>query len=206
MPLGRIGTTADIAARAITVTAVADIKAYDGTKTSNKIPTIALPGLATGDTAQFIQTFDSANVTGPRTLTPSGSVADGNTGKNYAVTFVPLTINSGAITAAAVQPTITAANKAYDGTTAATIATRTLSGVFPGDTVTLTGGTATFADANVGNGKTVTATGLTLSGASALRGPGEQNLWRCSVYHHGDRIFRSAGDIRHQVRPCYHQR
>ena len=46
-------------------------------------------------------------------------------------------------------------------------ATRTLSGVVPADTVSLTGGTTTFADKNVGTGKTVTATGLSLSGADA---------------------------------------
>src|SRR6185503_259064 len=62
---------------------------------------------------------------------------------------------------------ITANNKTYDGTTAATIATRTLSGVIGGDNVSLTGGTATFANKNVGAGKTVTATGLSLSGTAA---------------------------------------
>src|SRR6185436_2307553 len=62
---------------------------------------------------------------------------------------------------------ITANSKIYDGTTAATISNRTLSGVVGGDDVTLSGGSATFADKNAGNGKSVTATGLSLSGASA---------------------------------------
>ncbi|PYK99606.1 MAG: hypothetical protein DME19_08070, partial [Verrucomicrobia bacterium] len=62
---------------------------------------------------------------------------------------------------------ITANNKTYDGATTATIATRSLAGVINADVVSLTGGTATFADKNVGNGKTVTATGLSLSGADA---------------------------------------
>jgi hypothetical protein len=62
---------------------------------------------------------------------------------------------------------ITANNKTYDATTTATIATRTLSGVTNSDVVSLTGGTATFADKNVGNGKTVTVTGLSLTGANA---------------------------------------
>ena len=66
-------------------------------------------------------------------------------------------------------PHITASDKVYDGTTAATILTRTLTGVLAADeaNVSLTGGTATFADPNVGNGKTVTATGLSLSGTAA---------------------------------------
>src|SRR3989442_811628 len=61
----------------------------------------------------------------------------------------------------------TASSKVYDGTAAATIATRSLTGVIAPDVVSLTGGTATFSDKNVANGKTVTATGFTLSGADA---------------------------------------
>src|SRR5207247_1248375 len=65
----------------------------------------------------------------------------------------------------AVTGSITASNKTYDGTTAATIATRSLSGVLGSDAVSLSGGTATFASKTVGTAKTVTATGLSLSGA-----------------------------------------
>ena len=61
----------------------------------------------------------------------------------------------------------TAAGKVYDGTTAATVTGRSLSGVVGSDEVNLTGGTATFADAAAGTGKTVTLTGATLSGAQA---------------------------------------
>ena len=63
-------------------------------------------------------------------------------------------------------PTVTAANKPYDGTTSATLTSCTLSGVLGGDVVTCTG-TAAFATASVGAGKTVTVSGLTLSGAAA---------------------------------------
>src|SRR5439155_8397596 len=71
------------------------------------------------------------------------------------------------ITAVTLTGQITANSKGYDGTTAATLATRTLTGVIGGDVVTLTGGTATFDTKNIGTGKTVTATGLSLSGADA---------------------------------------
>ena len=74
---------------------------------------------------------------------------------------------SQAVNPATVTPIITAFNKVYDGTIGATIATRSLSGVIGGDDVTLTGGTATFADPNVGTGKVVTATGLSLGGTTA---------------------------------------
>src|SRR5208337_2683848 len=66
---------------------------------------------------------------------------------------------------------ITAANKAYDGTTTATIDTSgaQLSGVLTGDNVTLnvTGASAAFASKAVGTGVTVNITGLTIGGASA---------------------------------------
>src|SRR6185369_7562784 len=68
---------------------------------------------------------------------------------------------------ATVTGSITANNKIYDGTTAATIATRVLSGALAGDDVSLSGGTASFASKSVGTARTVTATGLTLSGAAA---------------------------------------
>ena len=42
-----------------------------------------------------------------------------------------------------------------------------MAGTLPGDVVTLSGGTATFADKNVGTGKTVTLTGATLGGDDA---------------------------------------
>src|SRR5215813_5106455 len=63
---------------------------------------------------------------------------------------------------AIVTGSISANNKIYDGTTAATIGSRTLSGALAGDDVSLSGGTATFATKSVG-----TATGLTLSGVTA---------------------------------------
>ena len=66
---------------------------------------------------------------------------------------------------------ITASNKAYDGTTAATLntAAATLVGAFPGDVVTLNtaGAVGTFAAAGPGNNLTVTVSGLTLSGPQA---------------------------------------
>lgn len=62
---------------------------------------------------------------------------------------------------------ITASEKVYDGTLAATISGRALVGVIGTDAVTLIGGTAIFADANAATAKTVIATDLSLSGAAA---------------------------------------
>ncbi len=66
-----------------------------------------------------------------------------------------------------VVPQITAGDKVYDGTTAATLTSHTLAGVQPGEDVSLVVGAANFDDANAGVGKTVTATGLSLAGADA---------------------------------------
>ena len=62
---------------------------------------------------------------------------------------------------------VSANNKIYDGTTAATIATRSLNGVQGSDNVSLSGGTASFANKTVGTNKTVTVSGLSLSGTDA---------------------------------------
>src|SRR5262249_7479230 len=71
------------------------------------------------------------------------------------------------ITAATVTALVSVDNKVYDGTTTATIASRSLSGVLGSDDVSLSGGTASFASKTVGTNKTVSVTGLSLSGADA---------------------------------------
>src|SRR5262249_24975200 len=71
------------------------------------------------------------------------------------------------VNSAIVTGGITANNKIYDGTTAATIASRALSGALAGDDVSLGGGAATSATKPVATAKTATATGLTLSGSTA---------------------------------------
>jgi hypothetical protein len=69
--------------------------------------------------------------------------------------------------AMALTGNFTAANKIYDGTTNATIQTRSLNGVIGSDDVTLVGGLAQFADKNVGQDLAVTGTGFTLTGVDA---------------------------------------
>src|ERR1051326_391044 len=78
----------------------------------------------------------------------------------------PDVIHSFNIAAKHITGSFTANNKVYDGNSSATVATRSLSGVINNDDVTLTGGTATFSDKNVGN-KTVTLTGAGLTGTAA---------------------------------------
>ncbi len=148
-----VSSSFTISPLAITVTAVASTKVYDGTTSSAGIPTVS-PGVVSGDTANFAQAFDTKNVRTGKTLTASGSVTDGNSGANYSVTFVPNT--TGQITSMPITVTAVASTKVYDGTTSSAAIPTVSPGVASGDT-------ANFAQAfdtkNVGTGKTLTASG-----------------------------------------------
>jgi hypothetical protein len=144
-------TTADITARAIEVTGTLDSKTYDGTTTSSKSPVMTAGSLVAGDSATYTQVFDSKNA-GARSLIPSIVIADGNNGHNYTVVFHNV---NGTVSPLAITGSVTVSGKIYDGTTTATIATRTLSGVLLNDVVSYAGGTATFSDSNAGAGKIV---------------------------------------------------
>jgi hypothetical protein len=150
----------------LTVTATAVNKVYDRTT----VATVSLSdNRLSGDnlTLSYASaSFADKAVAIGKTVTVNGISVSGPDSANYAFNTTATTTAS--ITAASLTASITANNKAYDGTTAAVIATRSLSGVIGSDVVSLIGGTAVFSDPNVGNGKQVTATGLTLSGADAL--------------------------------------
>jgi subtilisin-like proprotein convertase family protein len=100
-------TSANITARAITVTAATDSKGYDGTTASAGVPTVTGGSLTNGETGNFTQTFTDKNVGTSKTLTPAGAVNDGFGGANYNVTFANNT--TGVITPATL--TVTAENK-----------------------------------------------------------------------------------------------
>jgi hypothetical protein len=158
-----------IMARPITVTAVTDNKVYDGTTGSNKKPQVTTGTIVGTDTGGFSETFDNKNVASNKTLTPAGSVTDGNSGKNYAITFA--TNTTGQITPAPLNVTgITANNKVWDGTTTATLNTgaASLSGVIGLDNVTLNtaSATGTFSSSSVGTWP-VQVGGLSLGGSDS---------------------------------------
>ena len=157
-----------IVARAITVTAATTPRSTTPPPLLRVCPPSPPAPSPAPTPASFTQTFDTKNVGTAKTLTPAGTVTDGNGGANYAITFA--TNTTGVITAASVTGLPTAANKVYNGTTAAVVSGGTLTGVIAPDVVTLNvaGATGVFTpDANVGNGKTVNVTGLALSGAQA---------------------------------------
>lgn len=102
------------------------------------------------------------------TLTGAGSVTiqasqPGNANWNPA-TPVSQTIS---VAAKTITGSFTANNKAYDGTTNASIANLSLSGVINSDNVGLSAVAAAFGNKNVGNGKMVIASGLSLTGTNA---------------------------------------
>src|SRR6266404_7556889 len=124
--------TGVITARAISVAAVADSKGYDGTTNSTAVPVITVGTLASGDTAAFTQSFNNKNVGTGKTLTPAGSVSDGNGGANYSVTLS--SVNTGVITARAITVTATTDSKTYDGSaTSAAIPTISTGSLASGD-------------------------------------------------------------------------
>ena len=147
-------TTGQITPLPITVTAAAATKVYDGATSSAVAPAISGGSLASGDTAAFSETYNNKNVGAGKTLTPGGSVADGNGGANYTVSLVAST--SGSITVRPITVTAATNTKTYDGTTTAAATPTITGGLGAGDTAAFH---ETYDNANVGSGKTLTPAG-----------------------------------------------
>jgi len=109
--------------------------------------------------------YNNKNVGTNKAVTVTSHTLTGNDAGNYEVTaFSPVTAN---ITAKQLTvSSFTASDKVYDGTTSATVSNVTFVGLVGSDTVTL-GGTASFADKNVGTDKTVTIASPSLAGSDA---------------------------------------
>lgn len=165
-----IGT---ISATNITVTAAANTKNYDGTTASGTLPAVTSGAVQFDDTADFTESYSDPNVGTGKTLTPSGIVSDGNGGSNYVYTFVATTNGEIDPLSVSISSGVTANNKVYDGTTAATITATNvvLNGILSADAanvgLSINGYTATFASSNVGSAIPVTVDGLSLVGSAA---------------------------------------
>ena len=150
LPVSANGAGA-ITARPIIVTATAGSRVYDGTTASAVAPTVTSGSIAAGDNASFVQTYNNRNAGSGKTLTPTGSVNDGNGGANYAVTLTPAAV--GVITPAPLTVAAVAGVKTYDGTTASAGIPLIMSGsLFGTDTATFT---QAFANANAGSSKSL---------------------------------------------------
>src|SRR5439155_1487005 len=110
-------------------------------------------------------TFDTKNVGTAKTVTLSGAALSGTDAGNYVLDAVSTTTAN--ISALHVTGSFTAQSKTYDGATSATVLTRSPGAVVSTDAVSLTGGSASFSDKNVGTAKTVTLSGAALSGTDA---------------------------------------
>jgi filamentous hemagglutinin family protein len=173
------GLSASITPASLTVSGlVAKDKQYDAT-TAAALDTsgVGLAGLLLGDTVTVsVQpnagAFGDKNVGANKTVTVSLSdlrLGGGDAG-NYrlvGVNGLAADITPAPLTVAGV----TADDKVYDATTAATLHTggAILTGLFAGDNVTLSssGASGAFGDKNVGAGKAVTVSGYAVFGADA---------------------------------------
>src|SRR5205823_6600638 len=106
-------TTGVINQQALTITAVANTKDYDGTMSASATPNITSGTLGEGDTPHFSETYATRNAGTEITLTPAGVVADGNGGNNYSYHYVPA--NTGVINKQALTITAARNTKGYDG-------------------------------------------------------------------------------------------
>jgi hypothetical protein len=165
-----------ITAKPLTVTGItAGNKVYDGnTNATLNTSSAALTGIVGTDNV----TLNASSATGAfadkavgtsKVVTVAGLTLGGTAAGNYLLTQPTTTA---AITAKGLTvANITASDKVYDGTTAATlnVSSASLVGAVSGDNVTLntSGATGTFSDKEIGTGKTVTITGLTISGSDA---------------------------------------
>lgn len=141
-------------------------KSYDGTATAT-VSAGALSGVASGDTVNVaaVASYDSSSVGTGKTITVS-YVLSGANADNYA-TPSNYVVNAGIITGKQLTigtPTLTT-SKTYDGTTSASVTAGSLSGVFSGDTVSVSA-SASYDSSSVGTGKTITVS-YSLSGANA---------------------------------------
>jgi filamentous hemagglutinin family protein len=162
--------TASISKANLTVSGVgAQDKTYDGTTSATLTGTAAVSALGSDVvtlSGTGSGTFASKNV-GTNAVTLSGYSLSGTDAGNYNLVS-PVNLSATIDKANLALSGISASNKTYDGTTAATLTGSATVTAFGSDVVSLTGtGTGTFATKDVGVNKAVTVTGYTLNGADA---------------------------------------
>jgi len=159
------GTTASISPKPITGSVSVANKEYDGTASAT-ITGRALEGTIEGDEVELSggsAAFADKNVGESKPVSVSGASLAGADGSNYELGTV--SAEDADITPLGVTGSFTAADKEYDGSAAAEITGRSLTGTIPGDDVALTGGSASFDDKHADTDKPVTGTGFALAGA-----------------------------------------
>ena len=156
-----VSGSVNVAKAALTLTAQANTKTYDGTNSAAATP--ATTGLFTGDTVTGLgeaYAGPSAGTGLTLAVTPVFVVNDGNGGNNYTVSTVANT--AGIINQLAV--TLTGA-RGYDGTATALGSILSVANLIGADSVTLSGA-GTLAGKNAGTENIVSAGTLSLGGLS----------------------------------------
>lgn len=173
-----------IAPKTLTVSKgdLAYTKEYDGTTTASATGALSVDKVGADDVTVTIGSAVYANKTvgTGKTVNLSGLTLAGTKAGNYVLAADTYTFTNGVITAKEVTVSgITAENKEYDGTTAATLVYTglTITGMVDGDQLSATA-TGAFVDKDVADGKTVTISKITLTGGDAgnyvLAGTGNQ--------------------------------
>ena len=155
------GANFTITPAALSVTADALSKIYGD---ADPALTFGFTGLTNGDDASIF-TGALARAAGETVAGGPYAITQGtlSAGSNYTISFNGANL---VITPKALSVSVSADDKVYDGTAAATGTVGGLSGIVGGDDVTASGSFA-FNDADVGAGKAVNVTGLMLSGTDA---------------------------------------
>ncbi|MPW09345.1 filamentous hemagglutinin N-terminal domain-containing protein [Paraburkholderia sp. CNPSo 3155] len=141
-------------------------KVYDGTTTAT-LQNALLSGVLGSDTVVLgndtAGNFNNKNVGTAKPVSTSMTISGTDAGNYVLVQPTGLTAN---ITAALINVTASGIDKQYDGTTAAQVNLAS-PGLVPTDSVTFSGYSANFSQANVANNLPVTVTGIGLTGADA---------------------------------------
>jgi hypothetical protein len=162
--------TANITPASLAVTGVgANNKVYDTSTTATLSGTAAVVALV-GDTVTVGGTgsgsFANKNAGNGKAVTITGYTLSGADAGNYVIAQ-PSGVTANITQATLAVTGVSARDKVFDGTAAATLGGTAAVAALGGDVVSVGGGSGVFTDANVGNGKAMTVTGFTLGGVDA---------------------------------------
>ena len=129
---------------------------YDGTQHTPSVTVTLRTRTALTEGTDYTVTYTGNRTVGTATVTVTGIGSySGTVSTTFTIAPKPVTANA------------TAGNKAWDGTTEATVATATVDGIVTGDTVALVNGKAAFVTSDVGENIPVTFSEFSLTGADA---------------------------------------
>jgi filamentous hemagglutinin family protein len=167
-----VGTSADITPKALTVSGfTAANKTYDGTRSASASggTLIGLVGSETLVLSLAGVQFDTANAGIGKTVSGNATLADGSgLAANYTLPGGQVSATADILRKSLTLSGVTASNKTYDGSTAATLTGGSLSGLVGSETLALNL-SGQFANPNAGTAKPVTGTAA-LGDGSGLAG------------------------------------